>query len=124
MAGSAKVGPIEWADGDHHFHLRWGELIELQGKCDAGPAFILSRMFSGHWLVQDISEVIRLGLIGAGMAPTKALELTRTYVEARPPDENLVLAIHILRAAVTGLADGEELEGPPDTGEAEAPLPD
>lgn len=122
MSVQTSVGPIDWADGEHEFRLRWGELIELQQQCDAGPGFILARMFSGQWRMEDISHIIRLGLIGAGMKPGKALNLVRSYVESRPPRESLDLAISILGAAVDGILDGEEEAEKSPPGEAEAPL--
>lgn len=122
MSVQTSIGPIDWADGEHEFRLRWGELIELQQQCDAGPGFILARMFSGQWRMEDISHIIRLGLIGAGMEPGKALNLVRTYVEQRPPRESLDLAIAILGAAVDGILDGEEDAEKLSSGEAEAPL--
>jgi hypothetical protein len=64
--------------------------------------------------VQDISNVIRLGLIGGGMSPTDALQKVRAYVERRPPMENVIHARTILGVALVGTAD-EKL------GEQEAP---
>ena len=96
---------LDWADGPHTFRLAWGELRQLQEKCDAGPFVILSRLRGGTWRVDDISETIRLGLIGGGARPGDALALVRDYVESRPPLENLMLATGILSAAVIPPAD-------------------
>ena len=80
---SATVTLDIW-DGTYVFAMRWGEIITLQEERDAGPYLILDRLVSGKFLVQDVSSVIRLGLIGGGMAPAEALKKVRTYVEARP----------------------------------------
>lgn len=93
---------LAWADGNHSFRLAWGQLAELQEKCDAGPYVILNRLHSGEWRIEDISNAIRLGLIGGGMAPAAALTLTQRYVEARPPLENLQIAVLILTAGLLG----------------------
>jgi len=95
---------LTWADGDYSFRLGWGELAELQERCNAGPYVVLNRLQSGEWRIEDISNVIRLGLIGAGhdMTPTKALQLVRRYVEDRPPLENHYVAIVILTAGLLG----------------------
>lgn len=103
---------LTWADGDYTFRLAWGQLIELQEKLDAGPAFILDKFYNGGWKVEYISEVIRLGLIGGGLSPTEALKLTRNYVESRPPFENLstaqgILAISLIGAPEEKLGEGE-----------------
>lgn len=103
---------LDWADGHYIFRLAWGELRQLQEKCDAGPFVILSRLRGGTWRMDDISEVVRLGLIGGGATPADALKLVRDYVESRPPLENLMLATGILSAGVIPPAD--------EPGEAEA----
>lgn len=94
-----------FADGDYVFRLAWGELEGLQEANDAGPFVILDRLMSGRWLLGDISEVIRYGLIGGGLEPAKALKLVREYVKDRPPHENLGLARKVMTAAVLGAPD-------------------
>lgn len=93
---------LEWADGTHVFALKWGQIIELQEKLDAGPFFVLSRLMDGGWRAEDISETIRLGLIGGGMEPIKALNMVRNYVHERPLIENVGLAQAVLASAVMG----------------------
>lgn len=113
MPRSAEI-TLDWADGTYPFALKWGQLIELQEKCDAGPAFILSQLMDGTWRVEQINSILRLGLIGAGMEPIPALKLVRTYVEGRPPLENLGHAQAVLAAAVMGAPDEEP--GKPEAG--------
>jgi hypothetical protein len=113
MSRDAKV-TLTWADGDYVFRLGWGELAELQEKTDAGPYVVLQRLLSGQWRIEDISNVIRLGLIGGGLEPPKALRLVRTYVEARPPLENHPVAYAVLSAGLMGAEDEP-------VGEPEAP---
>ena len=93
---------LDWGDGTYTFRLAWGQLAELQEKCDAGPYVVLHRLQTGSWRIEDISSVIRLGLIGGGLTPVEALKKVRAYVENRPPMENLLFAIGILSAGVTG----------------------
>lgn len=97
----------DFADGTYQFRLAWGELIKLQEARDTGPYVILDRLLTGRWHVQDISDVIRLGLVGAGMEPVKALKLVRSYVEERVPLENLVLAQRVLGAGLIGTSEEE-----------------
>lgn len=96
---------FDWGDGTYSFRLAWGQLIELQEKCDAGPYVILQRLQAGAWRMEDIGNIIRLGLIGGGMPAADALKKTRTYVEAFPPFENLMPAQVILGAALMGAPD-------------------
>ncbi|CDM57194.1 gene transfer agent family protein [Rhizobium favelukesii] len=107
---------LDWADGTYSFRLAWSQLAELQEKCDAGPYVVLDRLRTHQWRVEDISSVIRIGLIGGGLEPAKALILTRRYVEDRPPLESVAYAVGILTAGLMGAPD-EPL------GEGEAPSP-
>jgi len=77
---SARV-ELDWGDGTYTFRLAWGQLVELQEKCDAGPYVILQRLQTGAW------------------------QKTRAYVEAFPPMENLMPAQGILAAALMGARD-------------------
>lgn len=104
MSRDARI-EMAWADGTYAFRLGWGEFVGLQEACDAGPFVILNRLQSGAWRVQDLSSVIRFGLIGGGLEPTKALTLTRLYVEGRPPTESLLVAEAILTAGLVGAPD-------------------
>ncbi|OHV84155.1 gene transfer agent family protein [Rhizobium sp. LCM 4573] len=109
---------LTWADGDFKFRLGWGELEELQEKTDAGPYVVLQRLHAGNWRMQDVSNVIRMGLIGGGVPPEEAIKKVRYYVEQRPPMENLPFAIAILSAGLLGAPDEPlgELKAPKRTG--------
>lgn len=107
---------LDWADGTYRFRLGWGELAELQEKTDAGPYVVLHRLHSHQWRIEDISNVVRLGLIGGGMPPADALKKVRMYVEQRPPLESHQFALAILTAGLLGAP--EEPVGEPD-----APIP-
>lgn len=104
MSRTAKI-TLVWGDGEHLFRLRIGELIELQEKCDAGPAFILERLATSRWKVEDVRETIRLGLIGGGLDPLKALTLVKRYVDERPLQENINHAYAIVASAIVGAED-------------------
>jgi hypothetical protein len=112
MSRSAKTPPLEWADGTYEFALRWGELSELQEVCGAGPFVVLARLAGNQWLTTDISATIRLGLIGGGIEPTKALRLVKDYVESRPPMENASFARGILEVALMGAPEESPGEAP------------
>ncbi len=111
MSADGSLGTLSWADGKYHFKLGWGELAMLQQATDCGPAFLLERLGGKHWRIEDISHSIRLGLIGGGVEPSRALDLVQSYVEKRPPLENLMLAYAIVAAGVQGAPD-EPLKKP------------
>lgn len=91
------------------FRLGWDELVSLQEARDAGPFFILNRLLSGTWRLEDITETIRCGLIGSGVDAPKARILVSRHVEASPPMMHLVLAQKILGAGLMGAADEDDV---------------
>lgn len=96
---------LVWGDGLNRFDLHIGQLRELQTKCGAGPQRILHRLASIDWLVDDIRETIRLGLIGGGMTPSAAHALTVRYFDERPPLESRPAAQVILMQALVGVPE-------------------
>lgn len=102
---------LPFPDGEeYNFRLAWGQLIKLQESRSAGPFVIYMRLHDQTWLVEDIREVIRLGLIGGGMDPARAKKLVLEHVESAVPLETLPLAQRIMMAAVVGPEDGETIE--------------
>lgn len=96
---------LEWADGAYPFCLPLAQLEELQALCDAGPAVISGRLEMSTWKVGDIYHTLRLGLIGGGMEPVKALRLCKLYVLDRPWLENVLPAHAVIQAALIGKSD-------------------
>ena len=103
---------LDWATGRFTFRLAWGELISLQEELDSGPFVILARLSGDECMVEDISTVIRLALIGGGTEPAKALALVKDYVESRPPSENKMFARGVLALGLYGPSD--ETPGKPE----------
>ncbi|MFZ5674281.1 MAG: gene transfer agent family protein [Pseudomonadota bacterium] len=98
---------LKWADGTYRFRLSIGQIRELQEKVDAGPAWVLDRIRTGGWRVDDLRETIRLGLIGGGAKPGDALKLVERYVDTQPLADSVAPAMVILSAALFGAPDGE-----------------
>lgn len=115
-----------FADGTYEFCMNYGALKLLQEARDMGPLLLFSILQSGAWRVEDIREVIRCGLIGGGMAPVAALKLVTSYVETRPPMENIALAQKILGAGLVGATDeilGENVAASLKTASEQSHLP-
>ena len=73
-------------------------------------SYALVRGIGGDWRVADVRETIRLGLIGAGMAPTDAFIAVSRYVDQTdkfPLIDNVGIAAGILHHALTAPA-GED----------------
>jgi Phage tail tube protein, GTA-gp10 len=107
MAANGEI-QIVWADGEHKFNIaKLKCVLELEDKCGAGVAEVFNRIREGRWKFNDIRETMRLGLIGAGMIPDKALTLVQRYVDDRPWSENVLPAQAILIAAMVGVRGDE-----------------
>lgn len=101
----------DFGDGTYSFGLTWAGMLELEEKSKSPLLPLLLRLSTNVWHVNDAPAVIRLGLIGGGLAPTKALTLVRDYVEARPSNEFVPLAAEVLRLALFGPPTAAEVEG-------------
>lgn len=110
---TAKTNAYPFADGIYAFRLGIGQLVELQEKCKAGPPEVYTRLgqIPGRWMVEDVRETIRLGLIGADVKPEKALSLVTRYVDERLGDY-APLAFLIIGTALFSPED-EETPGKP-----------
>jgi len=97
---------MDWGDGTYTFRLTVTGAIELEEKCDAPFMVVHQRLAANAYKVSDVRETVRLGLIGGGMEPAKALGLVRKYVDDRPITENWLVA----RAVLGGLLFGFEAE--------------
>lgn len=139
MARSARI-TLDWADGQYDFRLGIGELEELEEKTrrrkDDGEYHYLGplKLFelltkTNEWLVRDVREPIRLGLIGAGKKPIEAIRLVRRYVDDVPDwNTNCLLAANIVAAALSGWEDeplgkSEETKATTETATADSPSP-
>lgn len=110
----------QFGDGTYSFRLGLDEIEELERKRDLSIFTIMHRLRPEirEPRLADITEVIRLGLIGGGMAPVDALALTRRYVDRRPIDENRDVALAIVIAALSRLHTDTQENA---SGEARAP---
>ncbi|QOZ26174.1 gene transfer agent family protein [Bradyrhizobium sp. CCBAU 51753] len=84
-----------FGDGEQTFQLTPALIAELEAKC--GPiGALFNRLNYRQFSQVDLSETIRLALIGGGTAPKRAAELIATYVADRPISETYPIAAKIL----------------------------
>ncbi len=107
----------DFGDGTYCFRLGLSELEELERKRNLSIFEIVERLRLRTSRVSDMSEVLRLGLIGGGMSPVNAMALVRRYVDERPLDENRDVAYAVGLAGVMRL---HTVEDAPSSGEGEA----
>lgn len=72
---------LDWADGTFTFRLGMDELEELERKLDRSVFAIFRDARHTSLRSYEISEVIRIGLLGGGMKPADALAKVRRYCE-------------------------------------------
>lgn len=99
---------LDFGPGEQTFRLPIDQLEELQEARDCGPLVLLGRLQGQQWRTQDVTETIRLGLIGGGMEPPKALAMVRRYITERPDPEwfeAAKVAQGVLAAALIGVED-------------------
>ncbi|MDO1559826.1 gene transfer agent family protein [Brevundimonas sp. 2R-24] len=99
-------------EGYFDLRLRIGELIQLQEKLDSGPSAILGRLQSGDWRIGDITETIRLALIGGGLGQKEAFDLVTRNVREGYLIQYQTVALMALYAALAGVED-DPIEGEP-----------
>ena len=99
--GTVKV----WRGGEHRFALPIGAMRALEKARDAGANFILTRFVTGQWFVDDVYEVVRLGLVGGGMDEKEARKLADENVGYGRYFEHVPLATELLKDALMGDED-------------------
>jgi len=97
-----------FGDREREFSLTPHLIPELQRTTGKAIGAVIDRMRRLSYA--EITETIRLGLIGAGTSPEEAAALVTTYVPARPLAEANILAIDILTALWIG-PEAEPING-------------
>lgn len=118
---------FEWADDERTFRLPYGQIRELERVLtiyatdrdgslllntfgNAAVAYsggiqrVFERLCDGGYLVEDIRQTLRLGLIGGGMEKVAAKQLVdRTVVPPLVP--HIESAARVLRATLIGVPE-------------------
>ncbi len=91
-----------FGDAEHTFALTPALVVELEAVTGTGVGGLFKRLVANEFKHREISETIRLSLIGGGTDPETAARLVSTYVPARPLIEAYSLAVDILTALMFG----------------------
>ncbi|TCP90934.1 tail tube GTA-gp10-like protein [Rhizobium sp. PP-CC-2G-626] len=70
-----------FGDKEHAFLLDPGMILELERLTRSGIGAISRRFFAGDFSYPELTETIRLALIGGGMDPEDAATLVSVYAE-------------------------------------------
>lgn len=93
----------KFADGTYKFNLGWDEALEWERVHGRSLYDAAVKMTQDIWLITDVAEVVRLGLIGGGTAAVDAAGLVEFYVKKRPLAESMKLAVDILEYTFWGI---------------------
>lgn len=91
-----------WGGDERTFRLGIGELLALQDKLGSGPEEIATRLRDGTWRLQDVQEIFRLGLIGAGEDAKKARALVDENIAPGRIRLSVLPALGIILSALMG----------------------
>jgi hypothetical protein len=86
-------------------------IIELEHKTGAGIGALCARIFNRQFAQADITETIRLSLIGGGLKPERAATLVASYAVDRPLSETYPVALAILENVWFGQPNHEAANG-------------
>lgn len=98
-----------FGDAEHDFALTGPMIRELENVTGAGIGGLCLRLVRRHeFTLAEITETIRLALIGGGTSPKRAAELVAAYAApACPLVESHLLAVAILTDLYAGPAAAE-----------------
>lgn len=77
-------------------------VLELERKTGSGIGGIIRRVIARDFTLAEVTETIRLGLVGGDTDPQEAAALIAAYVTPRPLVESYTLALAILQTLMLG----------------------
>ncbi|OCP17018.1 MULTISPECIES: gene transfer agent family protein [unclassified Ensifer] len=92
-----------FGDGEKTFAFPSRDLIEeLERKTGQGVGALFRRFRGSDYSFSDVTEIIRLGLVGGGTAPAEADRLVSVYAIGRPLAEVFAVADGVITALFFG----------------------
>lgn len=108
---AAPILRTHFGDAVHAFALPFEEVQELERVTGTGIGGLYKRLTLGEFRLLEISETIRLALIGGGTSPKDAADLCQLYARNRPLEETFPLALSILENRYFGnIAEADETD--------------
>jgi hypothetical protein len=120
---------LVWGDGDNTFRFGIAQWRELQEKINGrrvamglnpiGPMTLLNMLRAKDAWPDDIRDVLRIGLVGAGMPIAAANRKLVRHFDNEPPAPHNLIAFAVLSAGLLG-APGDEISAAKKKTEGEA----
>jgi hypothetical protein len=108
---------VFWGAGETAFRIGIGEFRELQERINGrrgafglpaiGPQTFANQIRTNDAWPDDVRDVLRIGLIGAGMKPAEAHRQLVQYFDRRPPADSYKAAFAVFVAAFLGVPGDE-----------------
>jgi len=96
-----------FGDRERTFRVAGSHIAELEAQTGVGIGTLMQRVASRNVWFRDVSEIIRIGLIGGGAEPAEAARLVETYVTPMPIEPSLYVAMGIIGALWQGAPQTE-----------------
>lgn len=91
-----------FGDAEYELKLTNPMVRELERSTGTGIGALCQKVFAGRFHLAEITETIRLALIGAGLDPEKAKALSDTYSTTPSLVHGLSLAVAVLEEFYAG----------------------
>lgn len=87
---------LPFGEEERLFRLGMDQLFALEQKRDCAFAVLHDRLMRGGWSIADVSETLRLGLVGGGMDVREAKTLVEHFCRPGRMEECATLAFYVL----------------------------
>lgn len=107
-----------FGDGDKIFALPTDQIHELEKTTGMPIGLLCQRLPEGVFRLIELTETIRLSLIGGGMSPKDAARYSDSYAAKRPLSESFPIAVAVLQ--IVWLGAPAQADAPASTPDEEA----
>lgn len=93
----------DYAGAERDFRLGFGDLLDLEEACGKVPVgTIYKRLHAWDFRAQEVYHVVRLGLVGGGLAAAEAKRIVDERFNTLPLETHVRLAVEILLDMMEG----------------------
>ncbi|KAB0679515.1 gene transfer agent family protein [Aureimonas leprariae] len=85
-----------FGNAEHDFRLELPQILELERSRDAGIGELSRRVMGSSYRLADLTETLRLALVGGGLDPQEAAALVTAYLPMQPLEKTLTIAVDVL----------------------------
>lgn len=101
----------EFAGLERTFRFRTGEFFDVEEASGAPIGTLYKRLATSDFYAGDVQHVLRIGLVGGGMAASEADRLVRSQMDVKPLFALAGIAQDVILAAMTGIPEAPAKDG-------------